>query len=215
MEELCSNPAVVVAFATGIAAITNGIVQILVNYKPNKKISNIDTKVNESRIANNEEHKIIMEKLEEHSRAVEVFMCEKDINLRFSNIARDAIEYISSIDLSICIDRFCSTMGCFVEDIAIIGIQNISKEQLTSKLEVLRNDIKNAQSMHCSYIQEKDISCMRKIFNSFQKEILDVYSDNMNSKLRRIIIKSEDFTHTIIKEGINIFYKGEQNDRRN
>lgn len=213
MNDVLSSPGFFIAIVTLITAITNAIISFLTSYKPNKKISDIETKVNEARIANNEEHKIIVERLDKHSSAVEVYLCEKDISIRFANVAKNAIEYINSVSLSICIDRFCSRVAWFLEDISTIGIENLSKEQMLSKLEILRCDILDIQDIYCIGLTEKEHKCLSKIFTFFSNDVIDVFTDNINSKLRRIIIKTEDFAHSIIKEGINIYYKkGEKND---
>lgn len=212
MEEIISSPAVIVGGLAFITAIANASVQYLMNYKPNKKIEKIQVSVNDLKDQNKKEHESIVNLLNQHSESIKTYNYQIDIGTRISSISKNAIEYIESQDLSICINRFCDFIIYFLEDIIKIGIYNMSKEQIKSKVCLLKKDVYKDICGCYNNITSEDKKSLLKNFDSLYNTIIYIVDDNINDKTARLIVKVEDFTHEMVKQGIILYNKRGKNE---
>lgn len=203
MEQIFSTPAIALSVIALASGIVTAITTYLINYKPNKFIWEIGKKVDK-----------IEERLNEYCNVVTYHIGERNIVSRLNHISKHAIEYTKSINTSVLINKFVDKMISFTTDITKIGIKELSKEQIISKILALKclvyRDIKDS---NCEFVVGI-LNEMSTSFSMYKDGIIDIYEDSVNDKTSRFVVKTEDFIHIVIKKIVILSneQEGEKNE---
>ena len=81
----------------------------------------------------------------------------------------------------------------------------ISEEQLKIKLTSLQMNIVSCFNPYFDKLSEKQKTELQYLYHNYALAIMDIKEDEVNDKTRRLFIKTEDFTHTFLKEGLKYF----------
>ena len=200
MQEIMSTPAIVVSAIAFGSGVVTALTQYLINYKPNKSLWNLGKKIEDIDLANKEDHGKIIDKLNTHYEIIKYYLSEKNVISRLSHIAKHAIEYTPNADIAVLVNKFVDRMIVFSTDITKIGIIELSPDQITSKILSLKcstfKDMKDSNILFTAEISN-DFSIL---FTQYKHNILEIYSDSVNDKTARFIVKTEDFIHCYVKK---------------
>jgi len=203
--ETTVSAGIMVGILALVTAIANALVSYFVNYKPNKRLEKLDIAINKFQDSNNLAHKNIITILNEHSVTIETYIKHQDINQKLSDIAKHAIEYTSCPALTISIDNLIKLLVDFIQNLLEIGLDNLSEEQLKIKLTSLQMNIISCFNPYFDKLPERQKTKLQYLYHNYALAIMDIKEDEVNDKTRRLFIKTEDFTHTFLKEGLKYF----------
>jgi len=199
------NPAVIIGTLAFVTAIANALVSYFVNYKPNKRIEKISRELNEFDYNNQEAHKSIISKLEEHSVTIDPYIKQQSINQRLTDIAKHAIDWTDKTEITLLIDILIGLLIDFVQDIIEIGLDNLSEEQLKIKLSSLKIDLTKQVREYLNKLDVEKVKELECLYNNYALAVMDIREDEINDKTSRLFIKTEDFAHTILKKSLKYF----------
>jgi len=215
VNEIMSSESVIVGSFASITAIINLAIAYIVNHKPNKKIKNLDETLRSYIVSNDSDHKKIMDNLTSHSNTISKYLDDRNIRHKISKVYSNAIEIVDDYDIAFCISRFCDIMSDFSECMLLTGINNVKQDFLHSRSKILKNAICKEISQYTKDYSYDNKQLLISLFDKYIGSILEIITDDMNSKTDRFFVKTEDFVQTIVKDGIKIYIKEKTNENKN
>ena len=166
-------------------------------------------------ISNEKNLKKIQEQLNIHNQVITSYMEIKQAGQKIRQITKHALEVIDNEEAKKILTKFTEQLVIYVRQILDIGFQNASKEQLISKLQLAIDNTSNyGQTLMTKQAFLKWKKMVKHLFNKYKKDILYVFSDKINNKNNRFLIKSLDISHTIIKQFV-LYYASLKDSKEN
>jgi len=197
---LSGNKELFLGAMTLVTAITVGITNYILNFRPNNKIKSLEETINKGFSSNSEEHKGICETLSQHWDIIKYYSNERNVFHRINSLAKSALVYCNSTILGQVMEVFTVKITNFMNEVFAIGFENITKSQISTKLLTLRSNIINNMPD-----EQSKLECSKRLFaedSKFKKycsDILDIYEDYVNDKNKRFMVKTEDYVQTFYR----------------
>lgn len=151
--------------------------------------------------SNEQNLKLIHNELNMHNKALMSFVQVKQAGQKIRQITKHALEITKDEMTCKLLTKFTEDFVIFVRQVLDIGFQNIGREQLLSKFELARD---NTNIYGIAQLNEERynqwLALVKGSVSKYKAGILQIYSDKVNSKNNRFLVKSLDFAHTIIKQ---------------
>ncbi len=155
---------------------------------------------------NKENLNLIHNELNTHNQIIKGYIELKQAGQKIRQITKHALEIVDNTNIKKILTKYTEQFIIYVKEVLDIGIQNIGKDELISKFQII-ND--NTFFYASSLIGKQNLIAwneyISKFINNYKNDIIQIFSDPVNDKNSRFLIKSLDFVHTIIKQFVLYF----------
>ncbi len=151
--------------------------------------------------SNEENLKKIHTELNIHNKAIISYMEVKQSGQKIRQITKHALQITDNEETRKILTKFTEQFVVFVRQTLDISFQNIGKEQLLAKLELARDNTNfYGKSLLNSIHYNNWLELTKPYLEKYKNDIVQIFSDKVNSKNNRFLIKSLDLAHTIVKQ---------------